>query len=359
MDGRYTYEEKADMHLIYGAADGNARLAVRMYQEKFPTRQIPERRMFTRIHTRLRETGSFDTRRLDAGRPNHRNRHHNDMVIRHFEEQPTTSTRSAAKSLGLPNHLTVWRTLKDNRLHPFHFQKVQGLLEQDCAPRIQFCRWVLEKQLADEKFLENVLFTDEAYFTRDGLFNTHNFHIWQRQNPHAIHQNKHQYRFSVNVWAGIVHNQLIGPYILPSPLTGNVYKTFLKDVLSELLEDVPLNIRRMMWYQHDGVPAHFHTDVRRYLNDTFPNRWIGRHGSQSWPARSPDLTPIDFFLWGHMKSLVYDTPIDSAEDLVGRIVDAAALVSEEQEVFSSVRSSIVKRCQKCIDVGGHHFEQLL
>ncbi|EZA62612.1 hypothetical protein X777_10243, partial [Ooceraea biroi] len=49
---------------------------------------------------------------------------------------------------------------------------------------------------------------------------------------------------------------------------------------------------------------------RNILNESFPDRWIGRGGRISWPARSPDLTPLDFFLWGHLKNEVYrDIPV--------------------------------------------------
>ena len=36
----------------------------------------------------------------------------------------------------------------------------------------------------------------------------------------------------------------------------------------------------------------------------------------AWPPRSPDLTTMDFFLWGHIKALIYTSPVDSEEDLV-------------------------------------------
>ncbi|GBM23804.1 hypothetical protein AVEN_91142-1 [Araneus ventricosus] len=57
-----------------------------------------------------------------------------------------------------------------------------------------------------------------------------------------------------------------------------------------------------MWFQHDGVPAHFSTNVRNYLNATFGARWIGRGGPVPWPPRSPDLSSLDYLLWGHLKS---------------------------------------------------------
>ena len=41
--------------------------------------------------------------------------------------------------------------------------------------------------------------------------------------------------------------------------------------------------------------------------------------SDAWPAKSPGLTPLDFFLWGCMKEKVYETEIASREVLVGKI----------------------------------------
>ena len=79
---------------------------------------------------------------------------------------------------------------------------------------------------------------------------------------HETHQYCHQYRFSENVWAGVV---TIGPYLMPSPLTGPVYKIFLEDGLVVLLEDVSLDIRRTMRYQHDGAPAHYRVNARQLL----------------------------------------------------------------------------------------------
>ena len=38
-----------------------------------------------------------------------------------------------------------------------------------------------------------------------------------------------------------------------------------------------------------------------FLNVTFPNRWIGRGGPTPWPPRSPDITPLDLFLWRYVK----------------------------------------------------------
>jgi hypothetical protein len=48
-----------------------------------------------------------------------------------------------------------------------------------------------------------------------------------------------------------------------------------------------------------------HINVRLFLNNIFPGRWIVRRGSIELPARSPNLSPLDFFLWGHLKNKIY------------------------------------------------------
>lgn len=69
--------------------------------------------------------------------------------------------------------------------------------------------------IADQHFLSAVLFTDEVAFTRDGIINFHNIHHWAEENPCAILQStRHQQQFSVNVWAGIICDYLVGPVFL-------------------------------------------------------------------------------------------------------------------------------------------------
>lgn len=153
------------------------------------------------------------------------------------------------------------------------------------------------------------------------------------------------------VWLGHISYHPVSP--------GPIYLTFLQEILPELLEDVPLDIRQHMWFQHDGAPAHFSLAVREYANQTFGDRWIGRGGPVAWPPRSPDLTPLDFFLWGHIKALVYATPIETVEDLVARILAAAEEVQNMPGIFERIQRNMLRRCNSCIEVDGGHFEQLL
>jgi hypothetical protein len=82
-------------------------------------------------------------------------------------------------------------------------------------------------------------------------------HLWARSNPHAIRERKYQIRFSVSVWAGIIGDIVVGPYLLSDLLTAQRYRDFLETVLPGLLEDVPLAVRQRLWFQHEGAPARY------------------------------------------------------------------------------------------------------
>ena len=56
---RLSNSEMADMHMMYGSANGTVRLPARLYAERFPNRHLPGDRVFTRLHQRLRDTGSL------------------------------------------------------------------------------------------------------------------------------------------------------------------------------------------------------------------------------------------------------------------------------------------------------------
>lgn len=82
----------------------------------------------------------------------------------------------------------------------------------------------------------------------------------------------------VNVWAGIIGNHLVGPFIIDGRLDGQLYLDFLENHLNYLLEDVPIQTRINMWYMHYGAPPHFSIVVHDHLNNAYPQRWIGREG---------------------------------------------------------------------------------
>ncbi|GFV38866.1 uncharacterized protein TNCV_2814821 [Trichonephila clavipes] len=257
-----------------------------------PTRRQPNHQTFARVHQNLVERGSFRATIKGTGRRRiARTPIFEEDVLHAVDQTPGTSVRALAASTGR-SPTTIHRVLQGATLHPFHVQRVQSLQPDDPSRRVTFAQWFLNQIAADMHFASFVLFCGEATFSREGVFNTHNAHMWALNNPHSTRPRAMQQRFTVNVWAGIVGDSLLGPYILPPRLDSHKYLVFLQEVLPELLTDVPAPIRRRMWFQQDRAPSHYARHVREHLDRTFPNRWIGRGGPVAWPPRSPDLSPL-------------------------------------------------------------------
>ena len=84
--------------------------------------------------------------------------------------------------------------------------------------------------------------------------------------------------------------------------------------------------------------------MRQWLDQNYPQRWIGRRGPIPWPARYTDLTPCDFYIWDHMKQLVFSTPVTTAEELRERNLTAAHHVKNNfstRETISEVRRRLL------------------
>ena len=78
--------------------------------------------------------------------------------------------------------------------------------------------------------------------------------------------------------------------------------------------------------------------------------WIGRGGLIAWPSRSPDLTLLDCHFWEYMKTLVYETPVETQQDLVAPIQVAAEVVRDIPGTFPRVRLDLTRRHTECIEV---------
>ncbi|GFU97649.1 transposable element Tc3 transposase [Trichonephila clavipes] len=129
------------------------------------------------------------------------------------------------------------------------------------------------------RFSKRILFSDEAHLWVNGYVNKQNCRIWSEANPQVyVETPLHPETLTVwfALWAGA------------------------------------------------GVPTYHTTRATiNLLKDTFGDRLISRFGPVNWPPRSCDLTRLDYFLWGYVKSLVYvDKPqkLDHLEDNIRRVI---------------------------------------
>ncbi|GFW94561.1 hypothetical protein TNCV_4246021 [Trichonephila clavipes] len=147
--------------------------------------------------------------------------------------------------------------------------------------RRRFVEWAQNEIAVVPDFHKRILFSDEAHFWLNGYVNKQNCRIWSEANPQVyvetpLHPEK------LTVWCALWAGGIIGSYFFKNDEGHNE-----------------------LWFQQDGATCHTARATIDLLKYTFGDRLISRFGPVNWPPRSCNLTPLDYFLWGYVKSLVY------------------------------------------------------
>ena len=90
------------------------------------------------------------------------------------------------------------------------------------------------------------------------------------------------------------------------------------------------------------------------LEDKFSSKLISGKSEFPWPACSPDLNPLDYFLWGHVKSIVFEVNPQTTEDLKTAVEEA--ITSNPSEMLQRTVANFTKRLELCCAAQGGHFE---
>lgn len=266
----HTVAEKIDMILIYGKSRQNVMQAIALYIDRFPERNHPSRSTFRHVVSKFMESGSVEVRQKVRGRTA-TNEINQAAVLAAVAHDPHISSRDIASGSGISRR-SVLRIMRDHKFRPYHMSLHQELHGNDFQNRIAFCQWAQGRIRQNHDFFLNVLLTDESTFTNHGQVNRHNMHYWSAENPRWIRQVERQYPWSVNVWAGIIGEHIIGLFYFDATLNGERYHRFLRDDLPLLLDELDLRLRLNMWYQHNGCPAHFSHIARQQLDNDYNNR---------------------------------------------------------------------------------------
>ncbi|XP_043467054.1 uncharacterized protein LOC122501561 [Leptopilina heterotoma] len=88
-------------------------------------------------------------------------------------------------------------------------------------------------------------------------------------------------------------------------MNGKRYSDFLKNYVPRLVRASGIAAGRKYRFMQDGAGIHRSKVALKTLRSLYGKRIIALGTKREWPPRSPDLTPCDFFLWGHVKAHVY------------------------------------------------------
>lgn len=253
-------------------------------------------------------------------------------------EDPNVSIRHRGQELGLTAS-TTWKILrKDLGLKAYKIQLVQELKWHDHPRRRTFSNWALAKLRDDPDFHRKIIFSDEAHFWLKGYVNKQNMRYWSAEQPEQVLETP-LHPQKVTVWCGLHAEGIIGPYFFKNEAGANVTVNGAR--YREMLEDwffpnVATHDLGDLWFQQDGATCHTAGDTMDLLKGTFGDRIISKNGPVDWPPRSCDITPLDFFLWGHVKAQVYADKPATIEHLEANV---------EREILA-VRPEVLERVMR-------------
>ncbi|CAH2090217.1 unnamed protein product [Euphydryas editha] len=220
-----------------------------------------------------------------------------ESVRQSTSENPTLSVRKRSQKLNIKKSSLHSILKRDLHLKAYKIQLVQQLKKTDYFHRVNFVQEMFQRF----NNFENILFSDEANFHLNGNVNKQNCRYWSNENPKQKHE-RPLYSTKITVWAAMSSKGIIGPYFFEDrrgrPLTVNTdrYCEMLRNFLAPALEEFR-GFNSRTWFQQDGATCHTSNPSIEALKELFPNKLISRRGDVNWPPRSPDLSPLDYFLW--------------------------------------------------------------
>ncbi|CAH1962521.1 unnamed protein product [Acanthoscelides obtectus] len=290
----FSHEEKCDMLECY-----------LQDSELYPARIQPYERYFLRLYRKFRGNENVFAK-TRAKKEFIISEATEIAVIGYFEAYRENSIADILKDSNF-SYGTVQRILKKYKFIPYKYRPVQTLLAGDPERRLVFCHWYLS-------------------FCRQ---NVNNF-----QNLLLVHPRGPQVRFSFNVWCGIIGSKIVGPFFYEGTLTGERYVEFMSEILTNFLDELDLISRHHLHFQQDGAPAHTSRGTYHFLSTTFNDQ-------------SPDLNPLDYFLWGYLKNQIYKRRYDNLDALKTAVREKITQI-DSRTILKTVRA-VEKRAQKCIE----------
>ena len=314
-----------------------------------------------------------DRRLTNPGRPTGSTFENTVAVLDSVMEDPALSTRRRSATLDLGRTLVMKILKKDLGLYPYRITHRHALLPQDLPVRVNLANWILlledYYQAQGRDFVGNIWWTDEAKFCIHGSVNSHNATHWGSSRPDP-QQTPPQNSPKLNVWVAICQHGFIGPFFFKDHQSGatvnvdgarylEMLKSFFIPELFNFYTQHDLDPSEF-WMMQDGARCHTtrnaQVNVIDYIGLQFGQRTLGERLGEHWPARSPDLTPCDFFLWGYLKEQVYkegpQPNLAALENTIRRTLQAIP----RDFFFRACTSSVLKRAEEVRKRGGAHIE---
>lgn len=322
---KYTTEEKIFITNKYAISRSPA-IVQRAWRTKFISSFAPSHATILRIAKQFEKTGSIINSTQRKRNISQKRTNAKTILKEVISEKPSLSIRKACQVAEISYNLSRLILKDDLKLKPYKVPDAFKLEPVDYPKRVDFCNWI--KSLP-KKVLEYFLFSDEAYFSLTQAVNKQNNRLWLNSRPtdaieHPLHDLK------VLCFCAMSSQRIYGPYFFEGTVNQHNYLNMLKEFLwpKVVREDY-----KKYYFQQDGAKPHVANIVQNYLKSKFGDKFLDK---KRWPPRSPDLNPCDFFLWGYLKSKVYNPLPKNLDEL------KANIQREIKNIDKATRESVCK-----------------
>lgn len=316
------------------------------FSVQYPNTHVPSKSTINSLIHRFRTFGAV-TDRKRPGTAKKLSAQEIENIRTRIVHSPKKSLRRLSAETGVSLgtcHNVVRKTLK---FFPYRVTVMHELLPADYQKRIQYCNWF--QQHMTDNMLNCTYFSDEAWFHLSGYVNSQNNRMWSTENPHAYTESP-LHPIKIGVWVAISPLRIIGPIFFDNTINSERYCLIINNFVNNLTAEE----RGQCWLQQDNATSHTSRISMAHIRQTFDNRVISK---DLWPPRSPDLTPLDYFLFGYCKQKVYERNPHTLDELKQYITDAinGIQIHTLQDIFINMR----RRVALCLTQNGNHFQHLL
>lgn len=283
------------------------------------------------FYNRYLKRGTLSPKR---GRPPTITPEKKSAIVEHTEQQPLDDLRSIGDEFDV-SHSSVKTILNENKIK-FHQQIARvPLTPVHMTNRQNFCNGMLASPQP------NIIFTDESTVE----VNLKQKGIWRRRGfyPPGSFYDHDAHPISVMVWGGI------GPRGYRTPLLNFKGRVNTEKYITSLLSNniVPhiTSVFGNNWtWQQDNARPHTAFTTQYILRRIMPN-------SIPWPAKSPDLSPIEQ-VWDYIKKRLRGQTFADADQLFEAIRKEWDEIPNE--VLHSIYSSFQARLYVCSQNNGQN-----
>ena len=358
---QFTPQQRAFIVAEFYPDNNNVYRVIQRFREVYPNARCPSRGTVYNNVRKYAITGtSLNLNKGRSGRNRTARGAENIEAVRNAIEEargeaPEVRISCRRNGFGLSSATFNRITRLDLHFHPYQMIRRHQLLPGDLPRRFRFCHWLLDK---NERFLDDLIIGDESGFSLNASVNTHNIREYCPRGEHPLDFEyvRNDDRHKLTVWVGLMGNgTIIGPFFFRQSIDGEDYLNMIDEEMRRYRGRRNNQFRRIWWAQ-DGAPPHRRRFVTDRLAELFGDRVIALNHAVEWPPRSPDLTPLDFFLWGYLKSKVYQTPPANLEELEQRIRHEIDTLRQDRALVRRAVFDMLRRVRVCSQRNGGHVE---